>query len=195
MLWANRNGVLYLLDRTTGEFLRGKPFVEVTWLDGFDPKGRPIFNPANLKKPDSSRAGTNWHSPSYSPRTGLFYVAAQERRAAGPGNGAGAVRAFDPVTGDRRWEFKRPDAWFFSVLSTGSDLVFSGVWGDPGSGAAASREDGYFYALDARTGQMLWRTALTGSVYGGGPISYAAGGRQFIAVTAGNRLFAFALRQ
>jgi outer membrane protein assembly factor BamB len=105
------------------------------------------------------------------------------------------VRAFDPVTGDRRWEFKRPDAWFFSVLSTGSDLVFSGVWGDPGSGVAASREDGYFYALDARTGQMLWRTALSGRVFGGGPISYSAGGRQFIAVTAGNRLFAFALRQ
>ena len=95
-----------------------------------------------------------------------------------------------------KWEFKRADAWFFSILTTASDLLFSGVWGDPASGPiAAAREDGYFYALDARTGQLLWRTSLAGSVFGGGPITYSAGGRQYIAVTAGNVLFAFALRQ
>ena len=41
MLWANRNGVMYVLDRVTGEFLKGKPYVKANWLDGFDAKGRP----------------------------------------------------------------------------------------------------------------------------------------------------------
>ena len=194
MVWSNRNGVMYVFDRTSGEFLRGRPFVEVNWLERFDQNGRPVFVPGKLKAPDRTAPGTNWQSPSYSPRTGLVYVSAQERKAPGPGNGAGAVRAFDPKTGDMKWEFKRSDTWFFSILTTASDLLFSGVWGDPGSGAAANRENGYFYALDARTGQQLWRTSLAGSVYGGGPITYRAGGKQYVAVTAGNVLFAFALR-
>ena len=194
MVWSNRNGVMYVFDRTSGEFLRGRPFVEVNWLERFDQNGRPVFVPGKLKAPDRTAPGTNWQSPSYSPRTGLVYVSAQERKAPGPGNGAGAIRAFDPKTGDMKWEFKRSDAWFFSILTTASDLLFSGVWGDPGSGAAANRENGYFYALDARTGQQLWRTSLAGSVYGGGPITYRAGGKQYVAVTAGNVLFAFALR-
>jgi outer membrane protein assembly factor BamB len=185
---------MYVFDRTSGEFLRGRPFVEVNWLERFDQNGRPVFVPGKLTAPDRTAPGTNWQSPSYSPRTGLVYVSAQERKAPGPGNGAGAIRAFDPNTGDMKWEFKRSDAWFFSILTTASDLLFSGVWGDPGSGAAANRENGYFYALDARTGQQLWRTSLAGSVYGGGPITYRAGGKQYVAVTAGNVLFAFALR-
>ena len=48
MLWANRNGLVYVLDRTTGEFLLGKPFVKVNWMDGFDPKGRPIRIPGQV---------------------------------------------------------------------------------------------------------------------------------------------------
>jgi alcohol dehydrogenase (cytochrome c) len=195
MLWANRNGVMYVLDRATGQFLAGRPFVPVNWLEGFDQSGRPRFIPGKLKADDRSPAGTNWHSPSYSPRTGLFYVSAHERHPTGPGTRSGAVRAFDPITGDLKWEFKRIDGWFFSVLTTASDLVFSGVWGDPLPVSAGRREDGYFYALDARTGQLLWRTSLAGSVFGGGPITYVAGDRQYIAVTAGNVLFAFALRQ
>jgi outer membrane protein assembly factor BamB len=194
ILWANRNGILYLLDRRDGQFLMGKPFVNVNWLDGFDAKGRPQFDPAKLVQPGSSRPGTNWQSPSFSPRTGWLYVSAQERQQPGPGNGVGAIRAFDPQTGERRWEFAKRDAWFFSVLTTGSDLLFSGARGDPASGPAGRREDGFFYALDARTGEMLWRTSLGGSVFGGGPVTYSAGGRQYIAVTGGDTLFAFALR-
>jgi outer membrane protein assembly factor BamB len=76
-----------------------------------------------------------------------------------------------------------------------SDLLFTGVWGDSYSGDTAARlADGYFYALDARTGQLLWQMALAGSVQGG-PMSYAVGDKQYIAVAAGNTLFAFALRQ
>ena len=63
-----------------------------------------------------------------------------------------------------------------------------------GGHEAARLADGYFYALDARTGQQLWQMALAGSVHAS-PISYAVGGKQYIAVAAGNTLFAFALRQ
>ena len=120
---------------------------------------------------------------------------ARERRDPGPGQGFGAVRAIDPKTGERRWEFVLNDAWFNSgVLTTASNLLFTGVVGDNGSGPSASRRvDGYFYALDATTGARLWRTSLAASVHGS-PITYMAGGTQYVAVSAGNVLFAFALR-
>jgi alcohol dehydrogenase (cytochrome c) len=78
MLWANRNGLWYVLDRTTGDFLSGKPFTKVNWMDGFDEKGRPkrVINPTtegSLVYPNNQGA-TNWYPPSYSPRTGLFYI-------------------------------------------------------------------------------------------------------------------------
>ena len=78
MLWANRNGFMYVLDRTTGQFLLGKPFVKVSWTSGLDEQGRPMkaVSPASegtLIYP-GNQGGTNWYSPSYSPRTGLFYI-------------------------------------------------------------------------------------------------------------------------
>ena len=89
-----------------------------------------------------------------------------------------------------------PDAWFNTgILTTASNLLFVGITGDNSSGPSASRQvDGYFYALDAKTGEQLWRTSLAASVQGS-PISYVAGGTQYIAVSAGNWLFAFALRR
>ena len=80
MLWANRNGLMYVIDRTSGQFLLGKPFVEVNWMTGFDEKGRPIRAPGKVPTPEGTlimpgnQGGTNWYSPSYSPRTGLFYI-------------------------------------------------------------------------------------------------------------------------
>ena len=78
MIWANRNGFWYVLDRATGEFLSGKPFTKVSWTTGLDAKGRP----QNQVTPTADglvvyphlAGGTNWYSPSYSPKTGLFYV-------------------------------------------------------------------------------------------------------------------------
>ena len=81
------------------------------------------------------------------------------------------------------------------ILTTASDLLFTGVMGDDYSGPVPERRaDGYFYALDARTGSLLWQMALAGSVTSG-PMSYEVAGRQYIVVAAGNTLFAFALRQ
>jgi alcohol dehydrogenase (cytochrome c) len=196
MLVANKNGLTYVLDRATGELLLGTPFVQVNWFAGFGERGRPLTS-QNLGTGSipSTLGGTNWHPTSFSPTTGLFYIAARERRAPGPGNGFGAIRAIDPNTGERRWEFVLNDAWFNSgVLTTASNLLFAGVVGDNGSGPLASRRvDGHFYALDATTGARLWRTSLAAGVHGS-PITYMAGGTQYVAVAAGNVLFAFALR-
>ena len=180
MLWANRNGLMYVLDRTTGEFLQGKPFVKVNWMDGFDAKGRPQRVPGKL--PGAAGDGTpimptvlgatNWYPPSYSPKTGLFYVSAWENSKSGGGGSArrrqhhadgatwrwrqnvkteeegyGVVRAFDPRTLDQKWEFKMNDITWAGVLSTAGDVVFSGG------------REGYFFALDGRNGKLLWKVA------------------------------------
>ncbi|HEY1308074.1 MAG TPA: PQQ-dependent dehydrogenase, methanol/ethanol family [Vicinamibacterales bacterium] len=220
MLWANRNGVAYVLDRVTGEFLLGRPFVRVNWIDGFDNKGRPQRVPGKLPTPEGELimptvlGATNWAPASFSPKTGLFYVSVWEntgtiatsgggrggpqRTVPGTGGtpmgqatltpntkkedeGYGAVRAFDPHTLDKKWEFKMNDITWAGVLTTASDLVFSGG------------KEGYFFALDARSGDLLWKAALGGQV-NSGPMTYSVNGKQYITVTAGNALFAFALR-
>ena len=223
MLWANRNGFAYVLDRTSGEFLLGKAFVKQNWNLGFD-NGRPVRDPKAKPTPEGTRiepgtqGGTNWYSPSFSPRTGLFYVSAWDnysavaryadvapweegkkytgRAPAGPGGGAagrspvayrteeegyGAVRAIDPKTGDKKWDFKMVDYTESGVLTTASDLLFSGG------------REGHFFALDARTGELLWTTNLGGTV-ANGPITFAADGRQYIAVAAEGALYVFGLR-
>jgi alcohol dehydrogenase (cytochrome c) len=222
MLWANRNGLFYALDRTTGEFLLGKPFVEVNWMNGFDEKGRPMRVPGKVPSTEGTvispgnQGGTNWYSPSFSPSTGLFYIPTwanytssyvktkqeyEEGKQYGSGlprstvpfgrtptnfrkeeDGFGAIRALDPKTGDKKWEFKMSDFTDAGILTTSSDLLFSGG------------RDGYFFALDARTGSLLWKSTVGGTV-ASGPMTYSVGGRQYIAVAAGNSLFSYALPQ
>jgi len=223
MLWANRNGFWYVLDRQTGQFLQAKPFAKVNWADGFDEKGRPnkVLNPTAegaLVYPNNQGA-TNWYSPSYSPRTGFFYIPTwhdagsvytkdpkgvpytEGQQYTGlfptmpvpalvprptndrlPQEAAGAVQALDARTGERKWEFRMSDVIDGGVLTTASDLVFSGG------------REGYFLALDARNGEMLWKSMVGGQI-SNGPMTYAVGGRQYVAVAAGNGLFVYALRQ
>ena len=80
MLWGNRNGFFYVLDRSTGKFLNGKPFVKVNWASGLDANGRPIVTPQPAGAPTypGIQGGTNWYAPSYSPNTGLFYLSTWE---------------------------------------------------------------------------------------------------------------------
>jgi alcohol dehydrogenase (cytochrome c) len=215
MLWANRNGIFYVLDRTTGEFLKGQPFVKVNWVDGFDPKGRPIPVPGMVPTKEGTliypgnQGGTNWYSPSYSPRTGLFYVPTWEntsttyvkgdnppefREGQGftgifprPGSTTddvhSAIQAIDPKTGQKRWSHRlAAPSTETGVLTTASDVLFSGG------------RDGAFFALDARSGRLLWQTNLGPSV-ASGPISYAVNGRQYVSVMAGSSLFTFGLRE
>jgi alcohol dehydrogenase (cytochrome c) len=220
MMWANRNGIFYVLDSATGEFLLGKPFVEVNWMDGFDEKGRPIRIPGKVPTAEGTKiypgnaGGTSWYSPSYSPKTGLFYVSAWadyystyvkehqdykeglryvggyqrgsiprgegEQNFRKPEDGHGAIRALDPATGEKKWEFTMQDVTDAGILTTASDLLFSGG------------REGYFFALDATNGKLLWKSSL-GGVVASGPMSYSVNGRQYIAVAAGNSLFTFAL--
>ena len=80
MLWGNRNGFFYVLDRATGQFLLGKAIHEGELGERAGPKGRPILTPQPPGKPTfpGPLGATNWYSPSYSPRTGLFYLSAWE---------------------------------------------------------------------------------------------------------------------
>ena len=96
--------------------------------------------------------------------------------------GYGAVRAVDPKTGQMKWEFKMSDVTDAGVLTTASDVLFTGG------------REGYFFALNARTGALLWKVPVGGTV-ASGPMTYSVGGRQYVAVAAGNSLFTFALRQ
>jgi alcohol dehydrogenase (cytochrome c) len=218
MLWANRNGLMYVLDRTTGEFLLGKPYVKVNWMDGFDHKGRPKRVPGKVPTPEGTliqphvHGATNWAPPSFSPKTGLFYVAHWENTGTIVTEGLsprpvgintrqttmgqvnlqqffnnddeayGVVRAYDPNTLEPKWEYRMSDITWGGVLTTASDVLFSGG------------KEGYFFALDARTGDLLWKASVGGQV-NAGPMSYSVNGRQYVTIAAGSALFAYALPQ
>ena len=89
--------------------------------------------------------------------------------------------AIDPRTGEEKWKFEMTDVTTSGILTTASDLLFSGG------------REGYFHALDATNGELLWKATLGGMI-ANGPISYAIDGQQYVAVAAGNGLFVFGLR-
>ena len=209
MMWANRNAFYYTLDRETGEFLVGKPFALQTWAEGLDENGRPIRVPnmepseeGTLVSPTVGGA-TNWWSPTFSPRTGLLYVTTYdgeqiyfirdeeyvegEQYTGGGAESAGpaedyhsAIRAIDPATGDVRWEYPIAPRSTSGLLSTAGDLVFGGT------------RAGYFFALDAVSGEELWHVAVGARVLAA-PISYAVDGEQYVSIAAGNVVFTFGL--
>ena len=210
MMWANRNAFYYTLDRETGEFLVGEPFARQTWAERLDTTGRPIRRPDTSPSVEGTvvsppvGGGTNWFSPSFSPRTELFYVMAFDSEAeyyirddtyeegrtftgggsqsTGPmDHSTSAVRAIDPKTGTRRWEYQVQPRSTAGVLSTAGDLVFSGS------------VDGYFYALNAVSGRELWHIAVGGLVHAA-PMSFAVDGKQYVTIAAGNVVYTFGLR-
>lgn len=203
LMQANRNGFFYVLDRTTGEYLLGKPFVNrLTWATGLDAKGRPIVN--EKAKPSMGgtvacpavRGATNWYSTAYNPQSKLFYVMAVEDcnlyRAAGgwfvpyndPANPPQKLlRAIDIQTGKIAWEQVQvgaPESNYTGVLSTAGGLVFYGESG------------GSFAAADARTGKTIWHFN-TGAVWKASPMTYTVHGKQHIAIAAGGNILAFTL--
>jgi alcohol dehydrogenase (cytochrome c) len=226
MLWANRNGYFYVLDRVTGKYLLGKNYVKVNWSSGLDENGRPFATPQPEGMPTwpGNQGATNWYPPSYSPRTGLFYFSAWEDYATiyraeeqeyepgraflgggftvltpaqgAPGVGIGrtnpintwtdevghaALMAMDPTTGEPVWKYEQFDVSDSGMLTTATDLLFTGG------------REGHFHALDARTGELLWKASLGGQIVMA-PITFMVDGVQYITVVSGHAMSTFALR-
>lgn len=227
MLWANRNGYFYVLDRVTGKFLEGKPYVTVNWSSGLDANGRPIPTPQPDGMPTypGNQGGTNWYPPSYSPRTELFYFSAWKDYATiyraeeveyepgraflgggfsvlAPAPGAptigigrtnpinnwtnevghASLKAMDPQTGEAVWEYDQFDVSDSGMLTTASDLLFTGG------------REGYVHAIDARNGDLLWHVNLGGQIVMA-PVTFMVDGVQYVSVISGNSLSTFALRR
>ncbi len=207
---ANRNGYVYVLDRTNGKFLSGTPFVKkLNWSKGIDANGRPISTGLIPSTEGTTicpgvEGATNWYSPSYSESTQLFYFSALESctvyvkkpqqfkegdryYATGTRNdpktkSEQTLLSFDPRTGKFLWSYPQASDYhgYGGVMTTATDLVF---FGD---------NQGFFEAADAKTGKSLWHFN-TGQTLHASPMSYAVNGKQYVAIAAGSDLFAFAL--
>jgi len=206
---ANRGGFFYVLDRVTGQFVRGAPFIKQTWAFGLSPGGKPIRAPNSSPSPQgtfivpSVNGAVNWWPASYSPLTGLHYVNVEEggglffvneaprskpgRVFVGGATTFGnsfvdAVKAIDPGTAAVRWEHRNSTVTSSprgGLLSTAGGLLF----GSDGS---------VLYALDAASGRALW-SFDTGGHISAPPMTYRIGDDQVIAVMAGQDLFTFGL--
>ncbi len=210
LVQANRNGFLYVLDRVTGEFLLGEPFIEQTWADGLDESGRPIVRPGSDPTEDGSavcpaiRGATNWWASAYSPESKLFYMMVHEscmlyikgdapwqrgkswlggtfRLADGSPNQR-HIRALDIQTGETVWNYAQTgDSKTYSgVLSTAGGLIFFG------------EDSGAFAALDAATGNPVWHFQANQD-WKASPMTFMVGGRQFVSIASGMGFWAFAL--
>jgi len=202
---ASRNGYFFVLDRATGKNVVTTTFAKANWAKGLDAKGQPIPDPAKYPQIDGAlvapnQAGAaNWPPPSFSPATGLFYVNAsnaysvyyiyddEDKPEGWGGNDRGGwsesmLEAIDYRTGKVKWAHKweGPGGPRSGVLSTAGNLVFAA---DPNNN---------FVALNATTGQPLWRANL-GAGMSNAPISYLLDGTQYIVVGAGDTLYAFAM--
>ncbi len=201
LLHPNRNAFLYVLDRETGQFLRGTAFAKQTWSNGFTPEGRPLLRPEAAPSSEGALAcpdihgGTNWQAPTYHPDTGLFYVVSRDACGVFFRTGrsidhletdaTNALRAIEVDTGETRWEIplhgiENREVTFGGAMATAGGLVFF-----------ASRA-GNFMAADADTGELLWRFN-TGGTIRASPITYEAQGRQYVAITTKGGVFAFGL--
>jgi alcohol dehydrogenase (cytochrome c) len=198
LIQAEKNGYFYALDRLTGRFIYGKPFVERTnWTKGLDPEGRPVPGvlptEAGAMVCPSATGAKSWNHMAYSPLTGYAYipgldVCAQVKTVKvepkkgtlylggdgkNVGEGArGFLAAVDTKTGDVKWRYTTKYPIFASVLATAGGLLFTGDL------------EGNALALEASDGRVLWKFQ-TGSGHRGSPITYALNGKQYIAIPSG----------
>jgi alcohol dehydrogenase (cytochrome c) len=203
LMQTSRNGYFFVLDRTNGKSLLTVPFGPVNWSKGVDKEGRPIPNvekePARdgrLIAPDEGGL-TNYRSPSFDQKTGLFIVNAHpsygiyffkpEDGAFGWAGadygvwGKGVLEAIDYQTGKIRWSHELgPNGSGAGVLTTDSGLTFSGD------------AQGNVIAFRTSDGSTLWH-AGEGAGMQSSPISYELDGRQYIVTSAGGVMFAWAL--
>ena len=205
MMKADRNGFFYVANRETGKIISAKPFVPMTWATSIDlDNGRPA-EVADKRPRIGHKAvdicpnllgGKNWQPMSFDPNTGLVYIpannvcmdmaAAEEvvyKRGTmylgkdfpakpGPGGFLGELIAWDPVKQAKAWSIKETTPFNGGTLATGGGVVFAG------------NNSGLFRAIDAKSGSVLWSMNL-GSGIGAGPMTFNAGGKQYVAVVVG----------
>jgi alcohol dehydrogenase (cytochrome c) len=214
LIQANRNGFLYVLDRTSGQLLLGKQFLKnLNWAKGLDAKGRPILNDL---KPDANgetyvcpgfQGGTNWFSTSFNPATGLYYFQALERcnlfskkameweagkgfmgGAARPAPGEGftkSLRAINIQTGEIAWDL--PQVTAAATASAGVLSTASGL-------VFFGENSGAFVAADAANGKVLWQFQ-TNQTWKASPMTYVFDNKQYIAIAVGQSMMAFGLQE
>jgi PQQ-dependent dehydrogenase (methanol/ethanol family) len=205
LVQVGRTGYVYVLARETGEVISATPFVRITSSKGVDLKSGKLI-PVEEKKPQQGKVvrdiapaapgGKDWQPCAYSPRTGWIYiphqsltmdfestevnyiagtpyVGANVKMYANPGDKRGEFCAWDPVAKTNKWQIKEDFPVWSGALVTGGDVAFYGTL------------EGWFKAVDARTGKQLWQFK-TGSGIIGQPITFrAADGKQYVAILSG----------
>ncbi len=207
---ANRNGFLYVLDRTNGKFLSAIPFVDkLNWAKGIDERGRPVLagvepTAEGTRVCPGYAGATNWFAPSYNESTHSVYFMAlelcqtyffkpqtfqegHEYYSTGVKHipnetSQKALVAFNLDTNSIAWKYPQAGSGHSSAgtMTTAGGLVF---FGD---------DSGSFEAVDARTGMALWHFNM-GQGVSASPMSYAIAGKQYVAIAAGSDIFSFAL--
>jgi len=205
LMQAPKNGFFYVLDRQTGQLISAEPFVKLTWAKGVDKKtGRPIEVPG-MRYEEKGRVvapgplgAHNWQPMSYSSKTGLVYIPAQDNamfyskdkdfvyRPGAWNTGVdfsaipdgpvprptGFLLAWDPVAQKARWRVQHPLMWNGGTLATAGDLVFQGT------------ADGRFVAYHAASGEKLWEVNTGGGIIAA-PVTYRVDEVQYVSIMAG----------
>jgi PQQ-dependent dehydrogenase (methanol/ethanol family) len=201
----DRNGFGYTLDRRDGTLLVAEPFVHVNWAKGIDKKtGRPIEDLSKRTKQGmvtkdicpNAMGGKDQQPAAYSPRTGLFYVptnnmcmdyeatevkyiagapyvGANVAMKPGPGGHLGELIAWNAATGKKEWGIKERFPAWSGVLATASDLIFYGTM------------DGWFKAVHAETGKVLWQHKVGSGIIGAPMTFKGPDAKQYVAVYSG----------
>ncbi|HVV95698.1 MAG TPA: methanol/ethanol family PQQ-dependent dehydrogenase [Rhodanobacteraceae bacterium] len=205
LMHPDRNGYLYMLDRTTGEVIAADAYGTVNSVTGVDLKtGRPIVNeekntPVGKTVRDicpTASGAKDWMPSSYSPRTGLLYiphenlcmdwesvqtnyiagtpyVGANVVMKPGPGGNRGAVTGWDVAHHKAAWQIKEDLPVWSGTLVTAGDVAFYGTM------------DGWFKAIDAKSGDLLWKFKCSSGVIGQ-PVAYRGpDGHEYIAIMSG----------
>ena len=205
LVHPDRNGYVYVINRTTGEVLSADPFGPVNSSKGVDLQtGRLIVNPEKQTKlgqtvrnicPTASGA-KDWNPSSFSPQTGLLYIAhenmcmdwedmtvnyiagtpyvgAELHMKPGPGGNRGELTAWDPVLRKPAWSAKENFPIWSATMVTAGNVVFYGTM------------DGWFKAMNAKTGDLLWKYKVDSGIISQ-PITYKGpDGHQYVAVLSG----------
>ncbi|HYE20209.1 MAG TPA: PQQ-binding-like beta-propeller repeat protein, partial [Tepidisphaeraceae bacterium] len=205
LLHVDRNGMIYVVDRTKGEVISATQFTRSTAILGFDKKtARPIHNPEKHPKTGKvirdvqpfAPGAKDWQPTAFSPRTGMLYVPHQNMSMdfegteanyiagtpyvgavtkfyAGPGGHRGVFMAWDPVAAKQVWAINERFPVWSGALATAGDVVFYG------------NLEGFFKAVNAKTGAELWRFKCGSGIVGQPTTFTGPDGKQYVAILSG----------